>query len=146
VIARQGIPRRAVFVDTGAFFALTFSGDTHHREGVDIYDRLVAERRDLVTSNFVLAETHALIVNRLNRTVALRVLDDIEGGSTRVIRVTTADETVARAILHSHRDKDYSLTDATSFAVMQRLGMTAAFAFDRHFVQYGFSVLGRTIG
>jgi predicted nucleic acid-binding protein len=33
------------------------------------------------------------------------------------------------------------LTDATSFAVMERLGIEAAFAFDRDFRQYGLPVL-----
>jgi len=34
-----------------------------------------------------------------------------------------------------------SLTDAASFAVMERLRLPAAFTFDRHFAQYGFTVL-----
>ena len=39
-------------------------------------------------------------------------------------------------------DKTYSYTDATSFAVMERLGLKTAFAFDPHFRQHGFQVLG----
>jgi predicted nucleic acid-binding protein len=38
-----------------------------------------------------------------------------------------------------HQDKDYSLTDRISFVVMQRLSISTAFAFDRHFVQVGFT-------
>lgn len=34
-----------------------------------------------------------------------------------------------------------SRTDATSFAVMERLGLDRALAFDRHFTQYGFRSL-----
>jgi predicted nucleic acid-binding protein len=34
------------------------------------------------------------------------------------------------------------LTDATSFAIMERLGILEAFSFDRHFRQFGFSVIG----
>ena len=33
------------------------------------------------------------------------------------------------------------MTDAISFAVMERLHITRAFTFDRHFAQYGFTVL-----
>jgi predicted nucleic acid-binding protein len=33
------------------------------------------------------------------------------------------------------------MTDAISFAVMERLHITRVFAFDRHFAQYGFTVL-----
>jgi predicted nucleic acid-binding protein len=37
--------------------------------------------------------------------------------------------------------KEYSLTDAISFTIMTRLGLNTAFAFDRHFGQYGWRVL-----
>lgn len=39
-------------------------------------------------------------------------------------------------------DKSYSYTDATSFAIMGRLGLRTAFAFDPHFRQFGFHVVG----
>ena len=40
-----------------------------------------------------------------------------------------------------YQDKDFSLTDAISFAVMERLQITQAFTFDRHFAQYGFTLV-----
>jgi predicted nucleic acid-binding protein len=43
----------------------------------------------------------------------------------------------AVAILRSHDDKTYSYCDALSFAVMERLGISEAIAFDRHFREYG---------
>ncbi len=43
--------------------------------------------------------------------------------------------------LYQYDDKDFSLTDATSFAVMERIRVPYAFTFDRHFAQYGFTVL-----
>lgn len=39
------------------------------------------------------------------------------------------------------RDKHRYLADAISFAVLERLGLGQAFAFDDHFLQYGFRVL-----
>jgi predicted nucleic acid-binding protein len=44
-------------------------------------------------------------------------------------------------ILLGQEDKDYSYVDATSFAVMERLGIETAFTFDRHFEQYGWKRL-----
>ena len=93
------------------------------------------------TTNFILAETHALLLNRLNRTVALRTLKAIEISGTIIERVSVADEQRAREILEQYDDKNFSLTDATSFAVMERLGITYAFTFDRNFTQYGLTVL-----
>ena len=57
-------------------------------------------------------------------------------------RVTEDDESRATAIIARHVDKRYSFTDATSFAVMERLGLKNVFAFDPHFRQFGSQVLG----
>ncbi len=61
--------------------------------------------------------------------------------TTSIERILEEDERHARRILDQHDDKTYSYTDATSFAVMERLGLTDVFTFDRHFTQYGFSPL-----
>jgi predicted nucleic acid-binding protein len=55
--------------------------------------------------------------------------------------VSLRDERRAREIIAQYDDKDFTLTDATSFAVMERLGITYAFTFDHHFTQYGFIAL-----
>jgi len=39
--------------------------------------------------------------------------------------------------LERYADKDFSLTDAISFAVMEWLGISVALSLDRHFVEYG---------
>ncbi|HEX9818324.1 MAG TPA: hypothetical protein VGD07_01750, partial [Methylomirabilota bacterium] len=53
------------------------------------------------------------------------------------------EEERAKAILASHRDRDWSLCDAISFAVLDSRGARTAFTFDRHFRQYGrFQVIG----
>jgi predicted nucleic acid-binding protein len=130
-----------VFVDTGAYYALTFTGDDNHAAAVAILRQVIQERRQLVTTNFVLAETHALLLNRLNRHIAFQVLEGIDRSSTRIMRITTADEHHARELLRRYSDKNFSLTDATSFVVMERMGITTAFAFDHHFAQYGFLIL-----
>lgn len=56
------------------------------------------------------------------------------------MRATERDETRARAILRPHQDKDYSLVDAISFAVMERLHLRQAWTYDHHFGQYGFAL------
>src|SRR2546427_8482755 len=43
------------------------------------------------------------------------------------------DETSAWRIFKTHRDKTYSFTDCTSFALMEKNVIKNAFAYDRHF-------------
>jgi len=54
--------------------------------------------------------------------------------------LSLADEEKAKQIIRRYTDKTFSYTDATSFAVMERLGVNEAFAFDPHFQQYGFKL------
>jgi predicted nucleic acid-binding protein len=139
-------PRRAsrvrrAFVDTSAYFALLDTDDANHTQARTISTCLIAERWRLFTTSFVLAETHALLLNRLSQQIATRFLRDMEQSPTTLVWVTPADVERAKAIIYQYDDKDFSLTDATSFAVMERLRIPIAFAFDRHFAQYGLAVL-----
>ena len=43
--------------------------------------------------------------------------------------------------MFQYQDKDFPMVDAISFAVMERLGISVAFAFDQHFTQYGWTAL-----
>ena len=52
--------------------------DASHQGMSGIMNQLVAERRQLFTTNFILAELHALLLTRINRTVAAQVLLEID--------------------------------------------------------------------
>lgn len=139
--ARSPILPRQVLIDTSAHYALVDRTDGHHAPARVILQQLAAERARLFTTNFILAETHALLLSRLGRTVALRALYEIDRSAMQVVRVTEVDEQRAWEVLTQFGDKDFSLTDATSFAVMERLGIAYACTFDHHFAQFGLTVL-----
>jgi predicted nucleic acid-binding protein len=65
----------------------------------------------------------------------------MDGASIQVIRATEDDEDSARRIVYAYDDKDFSLTDSISFAVMQRVGIQTAFTFDRDFAQFDFATV-----
>lgn len=132
------VPGR-VFVDTSAYFAIASDDDIHHSRAIEV---ATTQRRRNFTTNFVLAESHALLLRRIGRAAAARFLVATDRSGTVIVRVSATDERRAREIIGSHVDKDYTLTDATSFAVMERLRIGEAFTFDHHFAQFGFAVLG----
>src|SRR2546425_366427 len=79
---------------------------------------------------------------RMGRNRAWNFLQAILTGRTNVIRAEEADERRARAIIEHYQDKEFSYCDAVSFAVMERLDIREAIAFDDHFRQYGqFTIL-----
>ena len=126
-----------VFVDTGGFYASLNRRDAYHRDAARLFRRAQRERWFLFTTNFVLAESHALILARMGRNRAWNFLQVIITGRTNVIRAEEADERRARAIIEQYQDKEFSYCDAVSFAVMERLDIREAIAFDDHCRQYG---------
>lgn len=135
---------KRVFVDTSGFFALVVRDDQNHERAHELFMRAQQERWRLLTTNAVVFETHALLLHRARpgREIALAFLDTIGTDRYQVVRVQRADEQKAVAIIRSHRDKTYSLCDALSFAVMERLRIRDAIAFDRDFRIYGrFAIL-----
>jgi predicted nucleic acid-binding protein len=142
VIGRGFDDARRVFVDTSGYYASVNRRDGRHADARSTLEWLVAGQRWLFATNFVLAEIHAMLLTRMDRNVAARALSDIDDNNVlTVIRVSVADEARVREIIRQYRDKDFSLTDATSFAVIERLGIRYAFTLDHNFTQYGFIVL-----
>lgn len=141
----SALQRRRVFVDTAAFIALNDRNQADHPTAAAIHQRLYDERWQIFTSNFVLTEVHALALRRLGRNKAAQLLFDLDAGAEvhelSIVRVTQDDEARAREIIRQYEDKDFSLVDSSSFAVMERLEIPFAFTFDRHFEQYGLAVL-----
>jgi predicted nucleic acid-binding protein len=128
-------------MDSSGYFTLTHARDAFHAEAVSVFGQLTAERYRFFTTNFILAELHALLQSRVNRQVALAVLTQIDNSRmTTIVRARQQDEQRAHDILRRYDDKDFSLTDAVSFAVMERLGISIAFTFDQHFGQYGWQL------
>src|SRR6266536_1404197 len=126
---------RRVFVDTGGFFALSSASDLDHARAVEVFQRANSERWELVTTNVVVVETYALLLNRTGegRGRAIRFLDDLESSDLRVERVSDDDERKAVALVRAHKDKTYSLCDALSFVVCERLEIGEAIACDDDF-------------
>jgi uncharacterized protein len=127
-----------VLVDTSAVYALIDRDDTYHRRATAILRSLPRRGLTPLLTNFVVAECHALLLSRLGADPAREwLLKQI----WLIEPVTPADEKRAREIIHRYVDKTFSYTDATSFAVMERLSVSEAFAFDPHFQQFGLKVL-----
>lgn len=130
-----------VFVDSSAFFALINSKDSHHDEAMALMDRLARQGDELLTSNFIVAETHALLLNKVGRDIAARFLARMVSSEVRVIRVTEGDERRAREIIFRYTDQTPSFTDATSFAIVERQHLHEVATFDDDFSTFGFAVV-----
>ena len=129
---------KLAFLDSSAFLALEDPSEKNHDSTLQAMNELVGDGFGLLTTNFVFDEAYTLILSRLGRQRAVHWGTALkESQLVQVAAVNEDHEAAAWQIILSHTDKDYSYTDATSFAVATRLGITEALAVDRHFNQFG---------
>jgi predicted nucleic acid-binding protein len=124
---------RSVLWDSSAILALLDADDADHARAVEAARDIASERRPSFVTNYIEAETHALLLRKLGRSIAREWL--LTGGLT-VVTALPAEVQEAREILARHTDKDWTLCDAISFAVLDARHVTRAFTFDHHFRQY----------
>jgi predicted nucleic acid-binding protein len=128
-----------IFVDTSAWYpALTRSHPDHTAVARVLRDRVRAGTR-MVTTNLIVAETHALLLRRVGRDQALAFVAGVGNAPNLVVTSTRDLERAAQLDwLESFDDQAFSLTDAVSFAVMAERGITEALTLDRHFRTAGY--------
>jgi len=130
----------SIFVDTSAFLAVLDADDLHHAKAALLWQDLLNHTEDLVSTNYVLVETFALVQNRLGME-AVKCLDEDILPLVRIAWTTEADHRVAVSALLIAARRRLSLVDCMSFTIMRQLQLRRAFAFDRDFNTQGFETL-----
>ena len=128
-----------MLVDTSCLAALLDEDDVEHADAVDLWRRAAAERLCVLTSNYVVLETCAVLRRRLGisamRKLVLQILEPVA-----LEWVTREDhERAVEALLVDDRRRP-SLVDCVSFEVMRRLDVGECLTFDQHFAEQGFVV------
>lgn len=121
-----------IFVDSSAWFAAVNRRDRHHLRAVE----LLASNSPLVTSDLVIVETWLLTNSRIDFATAERFLLGVNDGSCEIVRICEHDWRQSSAIADRFVDQTFSLVDRTSFAAMERLGISQVVTFDDDFVIY----------
>jgi predicted nucleic acid-binding protein len=133
----------AIFVDTSAFYALLDADDENHEPSAGAWREIMASDEDVLTTNYILVETFALVQGRLGLDAAREFQENV----VPVLEVQFVAPEIHRlgiaALLAASR-RSLSLVDCVSFEVMRDLGIKSVFTFDGHFTQYGFSRLPQT--
>ncbi|MFY9717442.1 MAG: type II toxin-antitoxin system VapC family toxin [Thermoplasmata archaeon] len=130
-----------IFVDTSAWLALADSHDRNHGSASALHRRIAkGEFGQQVTSNYVMAEAVTMIRRRIGLEPAIALSEAVrEGNGVGLFWVEPVHHREAVELMASHSDKQWSVTDCSSFVIMRSLGIRDAFSFDQDFVQAGFT-------
>jgi predicted nucleic acid-binding protein len=128
-----------IFVDTSALYALLDRDDGNHPKAKKAWGEFINPENTLVTSNYVLVETFALLQSRLGFD-AVRGFQEDMFPTLHVEFVTPGIHRLGVTALLSASRRGLSLVDCVSFEVMRDLGMKTAFTFNSHFREQGFDV------
>ena len=124
------------FVDTSFWIGLRFARDDRHPQAKALWEFGPGA---LVTTSLVLGETWTFLTRRAGHRRAVEFYDaasKLPNLSVRQIDVEIEAE--AWNWLRRHDERPYSFVDATSFAVMRRMRIREALAFDGGFAAAGF--------
>lgn len=135
----------SVFIDTSALYAILDRDDGLHTGARDAWASLLTDEEPIVTSNYVLVESCALVQHRLGMDALRTLADDLLPVIT-ARWVSDDDHRAAMGAVLAAGRRDLSLVDCASFQVMRRLNLRRVFAFDRHFQEQGFEVVRAQAG
>jgi len=137
--------KRKVFVDTSAWLALVNKSDAAHQKARKVRDALLKDHIQFIVTNYVMVEIANALCRVPHRETAVKLINFIE--MTENIQIVEIDKEIykeAWRVYSTYMDKDWSLTDCTSFEVMKERRITEAFTTDKHFEQAGFDILMKT--
>jgi len=128
-----------IYIDTAAFLATLNINDCYHPSARKTWDEILASASTLFSSNYVILETTALLQHRFG----IEAVRLFESDIIPVLEIAWVDKDIhmqaMSALLVANR-RNLSLVDCTSFEIMRQIGIEAAFTFDPHFNEQGFTV------
>jgi len=130
-----------LFVDTSGWACLADRREQHHALAVTIYHNAKEQKRQLITTNYVLAELVSLLSSpkQFPRSMVISFIESIKAAPhVEVVHIDPTLDMAAWQLLKTRLDKQWSLVDCASCVVMEQRGITQALTTDHHFEQAGF--------
>lgn len=128
------------FIDTSAILALLATNDPQHQNAVACYASLLETPYSLVTTNYVVVETIALVQNRIGLAAVQDLLQDILPSMDVMWIDITLHSQAIMTLLTANR-RTLSIVDCSSFVFMRSHDLTTVFTYDSHFEEHGFQCL-----
>lgn len=130
-----------LFADTSGWGNLIDATQPYHSLAASLYRTARQQGRQVVTTNYILAELVTLMTSPLHipRPKIIAFIESLKASPyVKVVHVDVNLDEQAWHLFKSRQDKEWSLTDCASFVVMRQRGISEALTTDHHFEQAGF--------
>ena len=135
---------KSVFADTGFWIAIINPRDQWHLEACNISESLYFKQVRIYTSEMVLTELlnfFCAFPSFIRKQAAIKVQEIKQSQNLTVIPQNSKQFDLALQLYLLREDKQWSLTDCSSFLMMEELKIAVALSHDKHFIQAGFQIL-----
>ena len=133
---------KKIFVDTSGWVALFVDNDQNHKKAASIFEDIKSSKALIYTSDYIIDETITTILVRGNHRQSVLAGEALFTSKIiKIVHVSNDYLQAAWGLYKKYKDKMFSFTDVTSFAVMKNLDIIKAFAFDREFTQAGIELM-----
>jgi len=135
-----------VFADSSAYIAYYNKRDKNHNKAISFIKKI--RNRDfgpviIYTSDYVFDEViTAILILTKNKDLAIKIGESIK--KSKITKIIKVDEEIfqkAWETFKEYKDKLWSFTDCTSFAIMEKMNIKTVFTFDKHYKQAGFNTI-----
>lgn len=134
-----------VFLDTSGLVAVVNVDDHWHSVASVVWEQLMRDGRQMVTTSLVLIELGDGLSRVQQRQLAVRVREGlIQADCVEVVQVGAQEEQRAWDLYARRSDKQWGMTDCVSMVVMEDRGIRTVITADRHFEQAGYEKLLNT--
>ena len=135
-------PKLRIFVDTAGWLALANKSDILHKPAIELNQNLLSGGAHYITTDYILTEVANSLARPPHRKPIIRFLEAIFSSKGVTILTITQSRFLRAWQLYKKRpDKEWGLTDCTSFVIMEEQRIQEAFTADRHFQQAGYTSL-----
>lgn len=130
-----------IFIDADAYVAIANSQDANHKLAIIIAKILAKKNIAIFTSNFAFGEAVTVVSQKVALETASRMGYDIPKGVT-IIDVNSLQREKALERFSQQTSKNTRFTDMVNMVLMDELGITTVFSFDKHYRKNGYKLLG----
>ena len=141
-VTRRGLRELSTYIDTSAFLTILDADDPNHEIARRVWTDLVECEEALITSNYVVVETAALLHRRVGLEAVRWLQDDI----LAVINVEWVDKPAHDSAMGAHLSgsrRGPSLVDCIGFEIIRSRSVSSVLAYDKHFRNRGFTLIGQ---